>query len=436
MESLFNSPFMVKMQEAGQALGRNRFLAALQGAMMNLMAIIMVGAIFLIACSFLGPRMLNVLADDSQVYTLLNAPYQFTMNLLGLWVVAFLSYNYARNLKLKSPITSVVSTVSVFMLVAGVLEATESGSTGIKTTYLGAQGMFIGFLVTFICVQVDKLCAEKNIYIHMPELVPPAIQSGFAALVPLLFNVCIFTVVNAAITLGTNGAYNLPSGFLAVLQAPLGVLISTPGVILMCVFALILWCFGIHGSVIVASLVNPIAMQQMAINSELLSAGEPAVFSAAFLFTYIQVCGGAGQTGPLVLLGLRSKSEQIRAVAKASLVPGFFGINEPVTFGMPIMYNPILCIPFILAPLFVLICAWLAMDVFGLIAIPWIFLSSNLPIGVQNYIRSLDIRNAIFDYVMFLPCALIYYPFFKVYEKQLVAKEQEALAEAGATTAA
>lgn len=428
MDHLFNNPFMVKMQEAGQALGRNRFLAALQSAMMNLMTIIMVGAIFSILCAVTGPRMLNIVPADSQVYTLLNAPYQFTMNLLGLWVVAFLSFNYARNLKIKNPMMSVVSTCSVFMLVAGALVVTESGVTGINMTYLGAQGMFIGFLVTFVCVQIDRLCAEKNIYIHMPDLVPPALQNGFAALVPMLFNVVIFVAVNAAIAFGTAGAYTLPSGFLAMLQLPLGVLISTPGVIAMCMFALVLWCFGIHGSVIVASIVNPIAMQQMTLNADLLSAGEPAVFSAAFLFTYMQICGGAGETWPLALLGLRSKSEQIRAVAKAGLVPGLFGINEPITFGMPIMYNPILCIPFVLAPLFVLVSTWLAMDVLHLIAIPWIFLSAQVPIGVQSYIRSLDIRNTIYDWVMLIPCTLIYYPFFKAYEKQLVAKEQEVLA--------
>ena len=427
MENLFNSPIMIKMQEAGQALGRNKFLSSLQGAMMSLMAIIMVGAIFQIICAVGGPTMFNLFAADSQTYTILYTPYQFTMNLLSLWVVGFLSYNYARALKIKSPIMSMIETLSVFLLVAGALVATDAGTT-ISMTYLGAQGMFIGFLVAFVCVNVDKICAEKNIYIHMPDMVPPAIQSGFAAIVPLLFNVVIFLGLSTAVTVGTAGAYTVPSGFMALLKAPLGALTSTPGVIFLCTFAAILWCFGIHGTIIISSVIAPISMQAMALNAELVAAGEPAVYSAAFLFSYIQCNGGTGETYPLVLMGLKSKSEQIRAVAKAGLVPGWFGINEPVTFGMPIMYNPILCIPYVLCVLVTMILAWAAMTL-GIISIPWIYVSALIPIGVASYLKTLDIRNAIFEYVLLIPNAIIWFPFFKAYEKQLVAQEEAAKAE-------
>ena len=428
MESLFNNPLMVKAQEAGQALGRNKFLSALQGAMMSLMAIIMVGAIFQIIVALCGPTMFNLFATDSKVYTVLNAPYQFTMNLLSLWVVAFLAFNYARNVDMKAPMMSVIECVSVFMLTVVPLVATEDAGTTLGMSYLGAQGMFIGFLVVFVCVNIDKVCQEKNIYIHMPEMVPQAIQNGFAAIVPLLFNVIIFLGINTIIEVATGEAYTLPSGFMAVLAAPLGALTSVPGVIFLGVFASILWCFGIHGTLVVSSIIAPVSMQMTATNGELMAAGAPLVFSAAFLFNYIQTCGGSGHTLPLVLLSLRSKSEQMRAVAKAGLIPGWFGINEPVTFGMPIMYNPILCIPYVLNVALVMCLAWLAMDVLGLITCPWVYVSALLPMGAVNYLKTLDIRNAIFDYVMILPVGLVWYPFFKAYEKQLVTQEEAARA--------
>ena len=428
MEGLFNSPAMIKLQEFGQALGRNKFLSALQGAMMSLMSIIMVGAIFQIICAVGGPTMFNLFATDSLTYQMLYAPYQFTMNVLSLWVVGIMAYNYARNLDIKSPVMSAIQALSVFLLTCGTLVTTDAGTT-IGMTYLGAQGMFIGFLIVFVCVNIDKVCAEKNIYIKMPDIVPQAIQNGFAGIVPLLFNVLIFLGINWAITIGTAGAYVLPSGFMALLEAPLGALTSTPGVILLCTFAAILWCFGIHGTIIIMSVIMPISMQATATNGELVAAGQASVYNAAFLFSYIQICGGTGETFALVLMSLRSKSEQMRAVAKAGLIPGWFGINEPVTFGMPIMYNPILCIPYILCVVAVLICTWFAMDVLHVITPQWIYLSALLPMGVANYLKTLDIRNSIFDYVMLIPTGLIWYPFFKTYEKQLVAQEQTTASE-------
>ncbi len=426
MDNMFNSPVMIKLQEFGQALGRNKFLSALQGGMMSLMAVIMVGAIFQIICAVGGPTMLNLFASDSQIYTVLYTPYNFTMNMISLWLVTIMSFNYARNLNIKSPIISVVECVSVFLLTCGALETTVNGNTGVVTTYLGAQGMFMGFLIVFVVVNIDKLCAEHNIYIKMPDMVPTAIQNGFAGIVPLLFNAAIFLAVNTAISVATGGAYTLPSGFMALLGAPLAALTSVPGMVILVTFAAFLWCFGIHGTIIVSSIVSAVAMQAATTNGELVAAGEPAVFSAAFLFTYIQICGGTGETFSLVLLSLRSKSEQMRAVGRAGLVPGWFCINEPVTFGMPVMYNPILCIPYILNVIVVVLLAWLAMDVFGIISIPWIYASALIPIGTLSYLKTLDIRNAIFDYVMLIPTALVWYPFFKAYEKQLVAQEEEA----------
>ncbi len=257
MESLFNSPAMIKLQEFGQALGRNKFLSALQGAMMSLMSIIMVGAIFQIICAVGGPTMFNLFSSDSQTYQMLYAPYQFTMNLLSLWVVGIMAFNYARNLDVKSPVMSAIQCLSVFLLTCGALVTTEEAGTTISMTYLGAQGMFVGFFIVFVCVNIDRLCAEKNIYIHMPDIVPQAILNVVA----------------------------------------------------------------------------------------------------------------------------------------------------------------------------VLVLAWLAMDVLHLITPQWIYLSALLPMGVANYLKTLDIRNSIFDYVMLIPTAAIWYPFFKTYEKQLVAQEQAAAEE-------
>jgi PTS system cellobiose-specific IIC component len=120
---------------------------------------------------------------------------------------------------------------------------------------------------------------------------------------------------------------------------------------------------------------------------------------------------------------LRSKSKQISAVAKASFIPGLFNINEPAIFGFPIMYNPILLIPFILNSLVVMVILYFAYS-FNLMMQPHILIMTTLPIGIQQFMATLDWRNFVFVFLMFPIIYLVYYPFFKIYEKQCLEKEK------------
>lgn len=424
MEKLFESKFMVKLQDFGQKLGSNKFLTALQAAMMSLMGIIMVGAIFQIITSVLGPTMFKVLEANSPVYNMLYLPYQFTMNLLSIWVVLFFGYHYAKNLKMKAPIMNAIDALVCFLVVAGGLVVTQTGATTIDMTYLGSQGMFIGFLVVFLSVHIEKFCVDKNIRIKMPDVVPPFLQDGFAAIIPLLFSMIIFLGISSAVTFGTQGAYSVASGFMALLSAPLNSLASVPGMFILCTFAALLWCFGIHGTMILVPVIMPLGIQAATANGAAMAAGKPLVFYPVALFAGLAIAGGTGNTLPLALMGLRSKSKQISAVAKISAIPGWFGINEPLTFGMPIMYNPILCIPYVLNIPLVMLCTLIAYKV-GFLTPAWINIAVLLPMGFGSYLGTLSWKNAIWDYLMLIPSALVWYPFFKAYEKQLVEKEKQ-----------
>ena len=429
MEKLFQSKFMIKLQDFGQKLGSNKFLAALQAAMMSLMGIIMVGAISQIICSVGSETLLGLFKTGGSVYNILYLPYQFTMNSLSLWVVALFGYNYAKNLKMKSPIMNAVDALVCFLLVAGALIVTESGLTTIDMTYLGAQGMFIGFIVVFLSVRIEKLCADKNIRIKMPDVVPPFLQDGFASIIPLFLSAVFFLIISTVVTISTEGTYSICSGFMALLSTPLGALTSVPGMFILCIFGALLWCFGIHGTMILVPIIMPLGIQAAVANGAAHAAGEPLVFYPVALFGYMAIAGGTGNTLPLALLGLRSKSKQISAVAKISAVPGWFGINEPLTFGMPIMYNPVLCIPYVLNIPVVMLCALILYQV-GFLQPAWISISALLPMGMGQYLSTLRWQNAVGDYLMLIPATLIYYPFFKIYEKQLIAKETAEAAKA------
>ncbi len=424
MDNFFNSKFMQSIQKGGQKLGASHFVGALQGAMMSLMGAIMIGAIFQILQSVLGPTMLKLIPVTNPWYSWLNLPYEFTMNFLAVWVILLLTYQYARNLQLKSPIITTLDALIIFFLIAAPVTTSKAGIVSLNTTYLGAQGMFIGFVISGLVVRIEKWCFDKDIRIKMPDVVPQFLQDGFAAILPLLFEVIIFGGMHIGIISATGGKFDLASGFMAVLSAPLGVLVSTPGMFVLLFLACLLWTFGIHGSVILMSLVMPLSLEAVAVNAKLHAAGQALKFSPVFLAAGLAVAGGTGNTMPLVLMGLRAKSDQIKAVAKVSLIPGWFNINEPVTFGMPIMYNPVLAIPYILNVLVVALLYLIGFKT-GILALPFIPITTVLPIGFGDYLGSLNPFNFVWDYLMIIVAGVIWFPFFKAYDNQLYKKEQE-----------
>lgn len=427
MDGIFNSPIMVKLQDFGQKLGANKFLSALQGSMMSCMAPIMVGAIFSIICA-IGP-MMGLFETNDAVYNILYAPYHFTMDLLSLWIVLIMAFQYARSIGLKSPIMSAVQTTVVFTLIACTWGANEAGASVIDVTYLGSQGMFISFLCVFWVCQVENFCIKHNVRIKMPDVCPPSLVNGFTAILPMAFALIPMYALQIAIVQMTGGAFGICSGFMALLSAPLGALTSVPGMFVICGFAGLLWCFGIHGTMIIMSVLMPLMMQALAANATAYATGgvEALTFYPVTLFGAAAMCGGTGNTLPLAIFGLRAKSEQIKAVSKIALVPGWFGINEPMTFGMPIMFNPILCIPYVLAILVVMLCTLIGYQTGWLIP-AFVPIMSLMPMGFAQFFGTLRWQNAIWDYLMLIPAGLVWYPFFKVYDNQLYKKEQEALA--------
>ena len=417
MENLFNSPILIKLQEAGQKLGSNKYISALQAGMMSTMSILMVGAICQIIASV--GSMIGLFSADSAIYANIYAPYNYTMGLIGIWVTVYIAYYYAKNLKMKTPLIQAVDAGIIFVLTCGTITDGK-----IDTTFLGATGMFIGFVVAFVVVKIEKLCADKNIRIPMPDVCPPSLVNAFAAIVPLAINVLIFQGLN--VILGLLGM-SLPIALMAILMAPISALTSLPGMFIICLFALVLWCFGIHGTMIVYPIIMASMIEAAAFNAAAHAAGEPLQWFPVSLFGALALLGGTGNTWPLCLMGLRAKSEQIRSVAKVAVVPGWFGINEPVAFGMPIMYNPILCIPYIINPLVIMVLYIIGYET-GIIIPAWISINTLMPIGFGAYFGTLNIMNAVWVYLMLIPSALVWYPFFKVYDKQLYAQEQAAKA--------
>ena len=229
MEKFFNSKFMTKLQEIGYKLANNVFIQSLQAGLGSLLGLITVGSLFQVLAAIGNETALGWFKTGDAVYNTLTLPFRYSMDFISIWVAIFFAYHYAKNLKLKSPIMAAVDTAVTFMLVAGAFVDTEEFS-GLQLDYLGSQGMFISFFIVFVVVQIEKFCYEKDIKIKMPDVVPQFLQDSFGSILPVFFSIILFLLLNVGIGALTAGAYNVPSGFMALLRAPLGAVSSVPGI--------------------------------------------------------------------------------------------------------------------------------------------------------------------------------------------------------------
>ncbi len=425
MQNLYENKFMKKLQRLGEMLASNKAFSSISNGMMACMGAIMVGAFFQIIAVI--PTIFKWVTTDSAYYKFCMTPYNMTMGLIAIVVVFAVAYNYAKLLDLK-PLVNALNALLLFLMVASpsttvTLADGKATFTGLDTTSLGAPGIFTAIIIALLSIRITYTLQKHHIAIKMPDAVPQFLQDSFSALIPFVVNVLVWHGLNTiCIKILT---IPLPYVILAILAKPISTLTSIPGMIICMIIATLLWSFGIHGSMIIYAAMAPLLMQYVTSNAALVADGKSAVFAPIALFGAMLTSGGTGNPFALVIMGLRSKSKQLKAVGKAGIIPILFNINEPTIFGFPIMYNPLLAIPYILNPIFVALAFW------GLYAInffkpAYIMVSGVMPLGVAEFLGAMSWQNIFMPVVAFLISYVIYLPFFKVYEKQLIDKEEEA----------
>jgi PTS system cellobiose-specific IIC component len=205
--------------------------------------------------------------------------------------------------------------------------------------------------------------------------------------------------------------------WLDVAIAPLGTLgDSLAALLIITLVETLLWTIGIHGPALLAAVVLPVYLNLQAENTDALARGLPLphiVTVATFLFVFP---GGAGATLPLVLLLLRSKVKRARQVAFAALVPTIFNANEPLMFGLPLISNPYLSVPFVVAPLALALTTWFAIDL-GLVARPALYVPSSFSLPVAVLVATKDWHAEILAFFNVALAAAIYAPFVRLFER-------------------
>ncbi|MEO6991164.1 MAG: PTS transporter subunit EIIC [Candidatus Baltobacteraceae bacterium] len=267
---------------------------------------------------------------------------------------------------------------------------------------VGSSGLFLAMIVAIGTVLVLRLARARF-----------GARAGTA-----LAAVGIIALAAAACVRGVS----LAAGLAAVL-APLGGLGDTAtALIVIVLIETLLWAIGIHGPAMLAAIVLPVYLDLQAQNTEALVHHLPLphiVTVSLFLFVFP---GGAGATLPLVLLLLRSRVKRVRRVAYASLVPAIFNANEPLMFGLPLILNPVLSLPYIVAPVVLAVVTYLAVA-HGLVARPAFYMPSSVPTLVSVFLATKDWRACVLVVVNVLLAAAIYAPFVAAYERAELRRE-------------
>lgn len=414
---------MVKLQAVGERLQKNPAFGAVSGGMMGTMGLILAGAIFTIISTLLD--LAGVLEVTDAAYQWLQVPYNMTMGLISLAVAFGVAYAYTENLGMQGAMANGFVALFLFLMVSSPAEsvtlADGTTKTVLDTTYLGGTGMFCALILPIIVVRIIKLCADRHIVIRMPEVVPQFLSDSFSALIPLVLNIVLWCGLNTAVEAACG--FNIPGAVMEVLSIPLGVLISGPGMFVLITICMLFWSLGIHGTSIVGVVITPVMITAYQTNAELIAAGEAPVFNPTMLFLTVSCCGGTGNLLPLAVCCVRARSEQLRAVGKAGLVPACFGISEPMVFGVPVMLNPVIAIPFIVNTVLTSAIAFALFQI-GFLRPPSVLLMTALPIFFPEFLSSMAIQNCVLPLIGFVVGYLCYAPFLALYDKQCLEREQ------------
>ncbi|MGX8832658.1 PTS sugar transporter subunit IIC [Amedibacillus sp. YH-ame6] len=423
VNKIVESKFINILQKLSNKLVSNHVFQAITSGMNCIMSLILIGAFAQIVCVALD--LVFKIGTDSSIYQTIYMIYTVTMGFCGMYANFAIAYNYSKSKKLNQIQSGFVSMICFFLVCAPITQLQSADGSSVATilaSNLGAGSLFVAIIIAISTVKISELVKKFNLYIKLPDAVPSGVSESFAILIPASISILIWYGIATAVNVLTAGALSLPSLITYFLSIPLQYLVSIPGICFLIVIQALCWFFGIQGAMVVWTAMLPIMIGAYATNAELHAAGQQMVFNPVILLLVSSFMGGTGNTLPLIVMSLKSKSKQLKAVSKAALIPGLFNINEPVTFGFPIMYNPLLLIPFTISPIVITLLYWLAYK-FELIGIPYNLIMTCMPIGLISYVGSFDKRNVIMELLIFPVAYLIWYPFYKVYEAKLVREE-------------
>lgn len=418
-----------RMKPFFEKVSNNPYLRAIRDGFVSCLPVILFSSLFiLVACI---PEIWDFKWDD-YVSGLLWQAYGYSMGILSVLMVATIAKSLTDNFNHKLPKLRQINTVSVMIvsIICFLLLSVEGVDKGIATEFMGTKGLLSAFVVAFTVPNIYKFFVGRGITIKLPEEVPHYIAQTYADLFPLAASITFFWVFSFVFRDVTGMLFGnwILELFKPLFQAADGYI----GIALIYGAMAMFWFVGIHGPSIVEPAVTAIYIANIELNLQMVQAGEHATAILTHPTSYfVATLGGTGATLMFcAMCAFIAKSKQLRTVGRSSIIPVIFAVNEPILFGAPIVLNPVLFVPFILAPIANVWLYKFFVDVLGMNAFSYI-LPWTTPGTIGLIVATGFAKLSFFLAPLLLVVdAVIYYPFFRAYDKQLV--EREALIAEGA----
>ena len=415
---------------AGAWCGQNKYLSAIKNAFQNFMPLTIAGAIGVLWCNVLVNEStgLGIFFKPIMALSFLNPAFQavnfctiscitvgITLGIaqeIGVWNMGAEKAGYIPSLVGLAAWLSVTNT-------SHIVEGAKDAFSGISSNELGATGLFTGMIIGVLAVELFCFFEKQDaLKIKMPDQVPPGVSRAFEVLVPATLTLIVTACIGSA-------CYNLTGLYLNDvikngIQGPLGAVGATlPGVLIIYLVIMLFWLVGIHGnnmlSAVKEALFTPLALE----NVEAFNRGEtPKNIINMYALQMWGEIGGSGVTiGLIIAIFIFGKREDNKAIASLSLVPGLFNINETVTFGIPMVLNPILGIPFVIAPLVLQIVGY-TLTVIGFCPVACLTVPWTCPPIIFGFLATgAQIMGAVTQAILIVVSTVIYVPFLIAYEK-------------------
>jgi len=444
-----SSSFKEKIMQGAGVFAGSRFVRAIMDAGYSVIPFSIIGAIFLILnilpTAFPIPGFAALYANSiGRFSNLFQTVYNASMGILALIFAGTFTYSYTKIYQHEEKLNLVpINAVFMFMMAffitvpqliwkSGTIQFQQSlnpnniigGGYAVSTagiTRIAAVGIFTGLVVGWLTVQIYRFTIKHNWSIKMPASVPAGVANSFSSLIPGLVIAIVVSLINLIfVTMGMD--------IFKVLYIPFSFITDITntwwGFLIIILLIHLLWWFGIHGATIISSFYTPIVLTNMAANVR----GAHNFFAGDPLNAFVHIGGSGAALGLAIWLAFFSKSVQLRQIGKVEFVPAIFNIDEPLLFGLPIVYNVDLFIPFILAPLSSGIVSYFAITT-GIVPKiiaqqPW-----PTPVGLSGFIATASWKGAVLSVVCAIIPFFVWYPFIKRYDRKLLKQEQEQVEE-------
>ena len=328
----------------------------------------------------------------STIATRFFAAYHVGFGAMGVVLVVTLSDRLARALHVNRPLACVLSLAAFASALRWPLEKSIAGELG----DISSTSILLGLVVALAVVEILRLGVKRV------QNGAGGYAAGAAAVIALFGGFAAFHI-------------SLGDILLDVIRPLVAVGDTLPGLLLVVFFQTLLWTAGVHGPAFLSGIVTPIFLKALDENSQAVAAHQPPPHIVTFMLSVFYYPGGSGATLPLALLMLRSRVQKLRKLAIASLVPSLWNVNEMLIFGVPLVMNPSLSIPFLAVPLLLATITYVATWL-GLVGHTVVYYPPLFPSFVSAWLTTGDWRAPVLVAINVLIGALVYAPFFKAYE--------------------